>query len=103
MKHKNKYSILASKEDCIKIYDNFVKQLKDNSKVLIQKSIKQLKKPSSEEYRATLSDNSVIDLKLIEEFYSREYSLKYTDTKSDMSKFLNQIDINIYSKNPTIK
>lgn len=103
LKYKNKYTILASKDDCIKIYDTLVKQLKDNSKVLIQKSIRQLKKPSTEEYRATLSDNSVVDLKLVEEFYSREYSLKYTDPKSDMSKFLNQIDINIYSKNPTIK
>lgn len=101
IKYKNKITILATKEDCIQIYDNLVKQLKDNSKVLIQKSIRQLKKQSTDEYRATLSDNSVIDLRLVEEFYSREYSLKYTDKKSDMSKFLNQIDINIYTKNLT--
>ena len=103
IQYKNKISILLTKKEVFNAYDKLVKALKDNSRILIQKSIKSMKKESSEEYRAVLSDKSIIDLKLIEEFNTREFGLKYHDNETDMSKFLNQIDINIYSKNLKIE
>ena len=95
---KNRISILSSKDDVLKIYDKLIKFLEQNAKLLIKKSIKQMKKESTSEYRTVLADRSVIDIRLVEEYYSREYSLKYHDSKKDMSRFLNQIDIFIYSK-----
>lgn len=98
LKFKHKISIFLTKKDVVKVYDELVQSLKDNSKVLIQKSIRSMKKESSEEYRAVLPDKSIVDLRLIEEYKSREFGLKYHDNETDMSKFLNQIDIYIFKK-----
>lgn len=96
--YKNKITILSTKDDIYKIYDSLIETMKQNAKLLIQKSIRQMKKDSAQEFRVVLSDRSVIDIRLIEEYYSREYSLKYHDSKTDMNKFLNQIDIYLFSK-----
>ena len=95
---KKQIAILSTKEETLKFYEKLIKILENNAKLLIKKSIRQMDKESTQEYRVVLSDRTIIDIKLIEEYYSREYSLKYHDSKKDMSKFLNQIDIIIYSK-----
>lgn len=47
---------------------------------------------SADEYVAALADGD-INLELIKEFNTREFSIKYKNSKIDMTKFVNQINI----------
>ena len=93
--YKNKVSIFATETLINKIYNEILSTLKLNAHELIQKSIKAMNSESSEEYYAILHDKTIIKLNLIGEYFTRLYSIKVHEKNSDMSLFLNQIDIYI--------
>ena len=92
--HKQKYIILCG-SDALSILNDLQNSLTENAKYLTIKSIKSLKKESSKELYATLTDNSFISVKFLGEFLSREKLIKLYDKKLDMTKFVNIIKISI--------
>ena len=91
---KQKFVLLCG-TNAIEILNNLQKTLSENAKYLTIKSIKSLKKESSKELYATLSDGSFVSVRFSGEFVSRENSIKLYDKKLDMTKFVNLIKITI--------
>ena len=76
-----------------KRWQNCILHFKENSISIIKQSIQSLKSSSSKEYLIHLNNNLYLKLELKREFFSRKYKIKYHDNKTDMTKFVNQIDI----------
>lgn len=81
--------------NAIEIMSKIENILAENAKYLTIKSIKSLKKESSKEFCATLSDNTFISVKFSGEYVSREKMIKLYDKTLDMTKFVNIIKISI--------
>ena len=66
--------------------------LKTHAKNIVRKKSSETEFSSADEYVALFLDGSV-KVELKKEFYTREYSIKYKNSKIDMTKFVNQINI----------
>ncbi len=91
---KQVYVILCG-TNALEILNNIQNTLTDNAKYLTIKSVRQLKKESSKELYATLSDSTFVTMKFSGEFVSREKSIKLYDKNLDMTKFVNIIKVTI--------
>lgn len=85
--------IFTKKDATSDIFEQLLNYFKENSISIIKQSIKSLKCSSSKEYLIHLNDNLYLKLELKREFFSRKYKIKYHDNATDMTKFVNQIDI----------
>jgi len=92
---KKQQFIVLCGTNAIEILKKIESILTENAKYLTIKSIKALKKESSKELCATLSDNTFIYVKFSGEFVSREKMIKLYDKNLDMTKFVNIIKISI--------
>ena len=91
----NQQFVILCGTNAIEILSKIENILTENAKYLTIKSIKSLKKESSKEFCATLSDNTFICVKFSGEFVSREKMIKLYDKNLDMTKFVNIIKISI--------
>ncbi|MBQ4541301.1 MAG: hypothetical protein IJA23_00455 [Clostridia bacterium] len=86
--------LIFTKKDAVSdIFEQLLNHFKENSISIIKQSIKTLKSSSSKECLIHLNNNLYLKLELKREFFSRKYKIKYHDNKTDMTKFVNQIDI----------
>lgn len=92
---KKQNIVILCGTNALEILDNIQNTLTGNAKYLTIKSVRQLKKESSKELYATLSDGTFITVKFSGEFVSRENSIKLYDKKIDMTKFVNIIKVTI--------
>ena len=92
----NKKMVGFFKENARDFYDKILDELLNHSKFLIKKSIKALKKCSSLGFVATLYDDTNISVDFSGEYLSRNYAIKYKNKKLDMTKFAENILIEIH-------
>ena len=86
--------VVFSKKDGVDdILNLFLNYFKENSISIIKLSIKSLEKSSTQEYLVHLNQDLYLKVELKREFFSRKYKIKYHDNKTDMTKFVNQINI----------
>lgn len=71
--------------------------LKENSKELVRIKSSKTEFSSTDEYRASFADGLIV-LELKKEFFTREFGIKYKNSKIDMTKFVNQINLKIIKK-----
>ncbi len=90
---KNKLVFSCSTEMLTSIKNKLLDYLKLNSFSIIKVSIKKLKKDNAEEYFVHLARNAEIGIYFVTDYHTRNYKLKYKDTKTDMSKFVQQLII----------
>lgn len=90
---KNGIVLLCTCENTQTILNNLLEYFKSHSISLIEHSIKYLKKSSAQEFLIHLNKNLYVELELKKEYFSRDYKIKYRDSKTDMTKFVNQINI----------
>lgn len=90
---KNGIVLLCTYENTQTILNEFLEYFKNHSISLIEHSIKYLDKSSSQEFLVHLNKNLYVKLELKREYFSRDYKIKYRDSKTDMTKFVNQINI----------
>ena len=90
---KNGIVIFSNKEGVDAIFDSYLNYFKENAISIIKLSIKTLDKSSTQEYLIHLNKNLYLKLELKREYFSRKYKIKYHDNKTDMTKFVNQINI----------
>lgn len=70
-----------------------VEYLKNNSKYLVQPSVKNLKSSSTNEYIATINDLNILNVEIKGEYFTRDFSIKYKNLQLDTTKFVYEIDI----------
>lgn len=87
--------LLLGTNNSIDILNQLIEILNHNSKYLIEKSIKYLRKESSKEFLAILNNKSRIEISFTFEYISRDFGIKYYDKQLDMTKFVNIIKIKI--------
>ena len=86
--------LIFTKKDAVNdIFEQLLNYFKENSISIIKQSIKSLKRSSSKEYLIHLNQNLYLKLELKREFFSRKYKIKYHNNATDMTKFINQINI----------
>ncbi len=90
---KNGIVVFATKENVSELLELFLSYFKENSISIIKYSIKSLNHSSTKEYLIHLNQNVYVKLELKREYFTRKYKIKYHDNKTDMTKFVNQIDI----------
>lgn len=90
---KNKLVFSCTIEILERIKAEMLEYFKANSFSIIKVSIKKLKKDNAEEYFVHLSRTDEIGIYIVTDYHTRNYKLKYKDSKVDMSKFVQQIII----------
>ena len=90
---KNGIVVFSKKDDVENLFNLFLNYFKTNSLSIVKLSVKELKKSSTQEYLIHLNQDLYFHLELKREFFSRKYKVKYHDKSTDMTKFINQIDI----------
>lgn len=90
---KNGIVVFSKKDDVEKHFNNMLTYFKNNAISIIKLSINNLCKSSTHEYLIHLNENLYLKLELKREFFSRKYKIKYHDKSTDMTKFVNQINI----------
>jgi len=75
------------------ILNEFINYIKYNSINLKNIKTTNINKDSTNKYIAKINTNQSISINLIKEYYTRKYNIKYKNTKIDMTKFVNQINI----------
>ena len=90
---KNGIVIFCLKDNVENLLSLFLTYFKENSISMIKHSIKNLNRSSSQEYLIHLNNKLYLKLELKREFVSRKFKIKYHDNKTDMTKFVNQINI----------
>ena len=90
---KNKLVFSCTLDSLAKIKSTLLEYLKSNSFSIIKVSVRKLKKDNAEEYFVHLARNAEIGIYFVTDYHTRNYKLKYKDTKSDMSRFVQQLII----------
>lgn len=88
---KNKLVFSCTQEQLDDIKDKFLEYFKVNSFSIIKVSVKKLQKDNAEEYFVHISRTEEIGIYIVTDYHTRNYKVKYTDSKSDMSKFVYQL------------
>ena len=86
---------MSDKQTINEIYSIIEQILTQNSKFLVLKSIRNLKKYSSKELVSMLYDGTRLSVELLGEYVSRENSVKFYDKTLDMTQFVNMIKITV--------
>jgi len=92
---KDGYLILTTQENAHLTKETILNFLKLKSKSITKASIKDLSKQSAQTYIVQLNNQDTLYIEFIGEYLTREYKIKYHDKSSDMTKFINQINIYI--------
>lgn len=90
---KNGVVLLCSQKDIDDIFDKLLNYFKQNSLSLIERSVSKLKKSSSRELFIHLKHRVYVKVEMKREFFTREHKIKYRDKSTDMTKFVNQINL----------
>lgn len=85
--------ILCRADQIDALIDNLLNYFKNNSLSIIERSIMKIKKSSSREFFIHLKHKLYLKLEIKREFFSRRYKIKYRDKRTDMTKFVNQINL----------
>ncbi len=85
--------ILCTEDQVDVITQNLINYFKSNSLSMIERSITKIKKSSARELFVHLKPQMYLKFEVKREFFSRKYKFKYRDKKTDMTKFVNQIDL----------
>lgn len=91
-------TILSNEQNIEEILSKILKFLSANSLKLTQLATKKLSRCASAEFRSKLNSTTFVSVKLCREFYSREYKIKYREKQFDITKFVNEIRINVTKK-----
>ena len=90
---KNGYVILGTSEQVVSIKKDLMKYFETNSFSLIKVSSKKMNKDNASSFFVHLSKRDSLYFETINEFYSREFKIKYHNKSVDMTKFVNQLNI----------
>ncbi len=90
---KNEFVILTTTNTIDEIINRLINYFKANSISIIELSIKNIKKSSSREFFIHLKEDSYLKMEIKREFFAREYKLKFHNNQTDMTNFVNQINI----------
>lgn len=90
-----KVLMMSDNQTINEIYSIIEQILTQNSKFLVLKSIRNLKKYSSKELVSMLYDGTRLSVELLGEYVSRENSVKFYDKTLDMTQFVNMIKITV--------
>lgn len=93
MKCSDGYLFLCTKEQVKEIKEFFLDYFKHNALSLIKVSCRKLNKANTSSFYVHLNKREAFYFEINEEFYTRKFNLKYKNSKIDMTKFLNQINI----------
>lgn len=88
---KNKLVFSCTQEQLEDIKNKFLEYFKVNSFSIIKLSVKKLKKDNAEEYFVHISRTKEIGIYIVTDYHTRNYKVKYKDSKSDMTKFVYQL------------
>ena len=86
--------ILCSLQDIDEVLEILLNFFKQNSLSIIEKAITNIDKSSAREFLIHLQNSVYIKMEVKREYFSRQFKIKYKDTSTDMTKFVNQININ---------
>lgn len=86
--------ILTTAREFDEFAEKLLSYLKENSRSLVKLSVYKMKKSSSSEYFVHLKRKTYLKIAFKREFFTRELRIKYRDKTIDMTKFINQININ---------
>lgn len=90
---RNGITILVTDNEVDALFKKFIEFFIKNSLNMVCVSFKELSKSSTQEYMIELRKSKFLRLELKREFFTREFKIKYKNTKEDMTKFVNQINI----------
>lgn len=90
---KNGYLVLCTDTEVDKIFDDLLEHFKNNSLSIIQLANHQLRQDNTASFYIHLNKKEAFYFELNKEFYTRQHSIKYRNSKIDMTKFVNQINI----------
>lgn len=89
------YILLVPKEEFDLIVKSILLYLSDNSLKIIKCKTPSTNLSSSSEFLSYLNRELKIKIEIKKEYFTREFNLKYRNTKTDMTQFFNQINIKI--------
>ncbi len=92
-KCKDGYLFFCTEAQQKEIQEQFLDYFSTNALSLIKVSCRKLNKENSASFYVHMNRRESFYFEINKEFYSREYNIKYKDTKTDMTKFVNQINI----------
>ena len=92
-KCKDGYLFLCEESDVSKIQNFFLDFFEKNALSLIKVSCRKLNKANSASFYVHLNRKESFYFEINKEYFSREFNLKYRNSKIDMTKFVNQINI----------
>lgn len=90
---KKSIVIFVEKGEQKQMLEKIVTFFTENALSVIKLAVTELSKESAVEYFVHLSKNEHLKIKLLNEFKSREFNIKYRDKNVDATKFINQINI----------
>lgn len=85
--------VLCTEDQVDALTDKFINYFKSNSLSMIERSITKIKKSSTREFFIHLKSQMYLKFEIKREYFSRKYKFKYRDKKTDMTKFVNQINL----------
>ena len=92
-KCKDGYLILSELSNFDKLKDEILNYFKSHSEHIIQVSIKKIHKECAASFIIHLNKTVSLYFDIVREFNTRHHKIKYHDKASDMTKFVNQINI----------
>lgn len=92
-KCKDGFLFLCKESDIEKIKNVFLDYFRENALSLIQVNCKKLNKANAASFYVHLNKKESFYFEINKEYFSRLYSYKYRNSKIDMTKFVNQINI----------
>lgn len=87
------YEILTTYDEFEPIKDKIMQYFMTHSEHVIEVSCKKLYKSNTASYLVHLNRHTSVYLEVIREFKTRENKIKYHDKNTDMTKFVNQMNI----------
>lgn len=89
------YVILSNLNNFETLKEQLLNYFKLNAEHLIKVSIKKISKECASSYLVHLNKTLSLNVDIIREYNTRSHKIKYHDTTTDMTKFVNQINIKI--------
>lgn len=90
---KNSIVVLTTPINIDEITDRLITYFRNNSISIIELSVKNIKKSSSREFFVHLKEDCYLKMEIKREFFAREYKVKFHNNQTDMTNFVNQINI----------
>ena len=90
---KDGYLFLCEEADVDKIKKFFLDYFSNNALSLIKVSCRKLNKENESSFYVHLNKKESFYFEINKEFYTRQFNIKYKNSKIDMTKFVNQINV----------